>query len=74
VADSEGHSFKIRLDPEILELGRRQHGHVAAHGTLTVRLTRDRLEQQPDREANRLRTILEQQAAEATAYPKRPVT
>jgi hypothetical protein len=29
VADSEGHSFKKRLDSEILERARRQHGHVA---------------------------------------------
>jgi hypothetical protein len=29
VADSEGNSFKIRLDSEILDLARRQHGHVA---------------------------------------------
>ncbi|HEY1715911.1 MAG TPA: hypothetical protein VGG07_23625 [Solirubrobacteraceae bacterium] len=29
MADSEGHSFKIRLDSRILDLARRQHGHVA---------------------------------------------
>jgi Protein of unknown function (DUF559) len=29
VADSEGNSFKIRLDSRILDLARRQHGHVA---------------------------------------------
>jgi hypothetical protein len=29
VADSEGNSFKILLDSKILDLGRRQHGHVA---------------------------------------------
>ncbi len=29
MADSEGNSFKILLDSKILDLGRRQHGHVA---------------------------------------------
>ncbi len=29
MADSEGNSFKIRPDPAILDLARRQHGHVA---------------------------------------------
>jgi hypothetical protein len=29
VADSEGNSFKIRLESRILDLARRQHGHVA---------------------------------------------
>jgi hypothetical protein len=29
VAESEGNSFKIRLDCEVMDLARRQHGHVA---------------------------------------------
>jgi hypothetical protein len=36
VADSGGHSSKIRLDSEILDLARRQHGHVARRQLLEL--------------------------------------
>jgi hypothetical protein len=72
IVECDGWDF--HKDRQAFESDRERDAHHLAHGTLTVRLTRDRLEQQPDREANRLRTILEQQAAKATAYPKRPVT
>ena len=72
IVETDGWHF--HNDRQAFESDRERDAHQLAHGIATVRITRERLEQTPDREAARLHTILEHQAATLTAYPKRPVT
>jgi hypothetical protein len=71
--------YEYHKDRTAFESDRERDAHHLAHGTPTVRLTRERLTHTPDREANRLHTILSRTLdakpdAKPTAYPKRPVT
>jgi Transcriptional regulator, AbiEi antitoxin len=54
------HSHKTR---HAFETDRERDAHHLAHGTPTIRITKDRLEQTPDREAARLEAILSQRLA-----------
>jgi hypothetical protein len=72
IVECDGWAF--HKDRAAFEDDRERDAHQLAHGIATVRITKKRLKQRPDREANRLTTILNQQAAKSTAYPKRPVT
>jgi hypothetical protein len=72
IVETDGWDY--HKDRAAFEDDRERDAHQLAHGISTVRLTRERFDTTPDREANRLQTILDQQAARSTAYPKRPVT
>ena len=52
--------WEFHKDRHAFETDRERDAHHLAHGTPTVRITKDRLEHTPDREAARLETILSQ--------------
>ena len=61
IVECDGYAF--HKDRAAFESDRERDAHHLAHGTPTVRLTRERLTQTPDREAVRFHTILSHQAA-----------
>jgi hypothetical protein len=54
--------YEYHKDRAAFESDRERDAHQLAHGTPTVRLTRERLTHTPDREATRLQTILNQRS------------
>jgi hypothetical protein len=65
IVECDGYDY--HKDRAAFESDRERDAHHLAHGTPTVRLTRERLKHTPDREATRLTTILSLQARESTA-------
>jgi very-short-patch-repair endonuclease len=60
-------SKEFHMDPIAYETDRERDAEMLAHGFVTVRVTWERLEQRPRREAQRLQTILDQAHAPRAA-------
>jgi Protein of unknown function (DUF559) len=60
-------SKEFHLDPIAFEADRERDAEMLAHGFVTVRVTWERIEQRPDREAHRLQKILDQAQAPRAA-------
>jgi hypothetical protein len=65
IVECDGYDY--HKDRAAFESDRERDAHHLAHGTPTVRLTRERLKHTPDREATRLTTILNQRALARSA-------
>ena len=61
IVELDGYEF--HSDRTTFELDREKDAEAAVKGLMTVRVTDERMDQNPGREATRLRTILKQRSA-----------